>query len=172
MEKQLGEFKNNFSAFRSCLCDLIFSPWDSPLLRRGCVCFLRWHLGPSAMIFALCLNAASRIEPPLPPRLPPPHNRPLSAPGLRHSALRHNLFTVRTYLLWRPAPCGKLTTSSNLGQHSTCVISVYYIKEQTDKKSLEGMGKFTGNSVIVISGAPPTGWDVWWRSLFNSLNAG
>lgn len=71
-----------------------FSLWDSPLLRRGCVCFLRWHLGPSAMIFALCLNAALRTEPPLPPRLPPPHNRPLSAPGLRHFALRHNLFML------------------------------------------------------------------------------
>ncbi len=98
--------------------------------------------------FLHCLNAASRIEPPLPPRLPPPHNRPLSAPGLRHSALRHNLFTVRTYLLWRPTPCGQLTTSSNLGQHSTCVISVYYIKEQTDKNSLEGMGKFTGIALL------------------------
>lgn len=70
---------------------LVGSSFYSPLVLLGFACFLRLHLGPSAMILSLCLNAAGE-SPPLSPPLPLllHHHLPrclhlpfFSAPGLR-----------------------------------------------------------------------------------------
>ena len=60
----------------------------SPLFLLGFACFLRLHLGPSAMILSLCLNAAGESPPlsplsPPPPRSLPPCLPPPSPPLLR-----------------------------------------------------------------------------------------
>lgn len=69
------------------------------MLRRGFGCFLRLHLGPSAMIRSLVSKCSSHLLPRPPPSLPPLP----PGPGLRHWVvlLLHHLPTPSA----RPEPC-------------------------------------------------------------------